>query len=74
MDTAPEPFLLLEPERGTTVGGGAVNLADGGASSLAGSPALVGAGILRFGFPVLWGLWLVSALFDRWGALGWAAL
>jgi putative membrane protein len=38
------------------------------------SPALVGAGILAFGFPILWAAWLVSALFDHWGALGWAGL
>jgi putative membrane protein len=38
------------------------------------SPALVGAGILAFGFLILWAAWLVSALFDHWGALGWAGL
>ena len=38
------------------------------------SPTLAGAAILGIGIPVLWALWLVSALFDRWGTLGWAGL
>jgi uncharacterized membrane protein YcjF (UPF0283 family) len=35
---------------------------------------MAGAAILGIGIPVLWALWLVSALFDRWGTLGWAGL
>jgi hypothetical protein len=28
---------------------------------------MTGAAILGIGIPVLWALWLVSALLDRWG-------
>jgi putative membrane protein len=38
------------------------------------SPALAGTVILGLGIPTLWSAWVVSALFDRWGALGWAGL
>ena len=35
---------------------------------------MTGAAILGIGIPTLWALWLVSALFDRWGTLGWTGL
>ena len=74
MDTAPEPFLLLEPDAAPRLE--AVPSISPTAEPVRwrASPALVGAGILAFGFPILWAAWLVSALFDHWGALGWAGL
>jgi putative membrane protein len=74
MDTAPEPFLLLEPAAAPRLE--AVPSISPTAEPVRwrASPALVGAGILAFGFPILWAAWLVSALFDHWGALGWAGL
>jgi putative membrane protein len=74
MDTAPEPFLLLEPDAVPRLE--AVPSISPTAEPVRwrASPALVGAGILAFGFPILWAAWLVSALFDHWGALGWAGL
>ena len=74
MDTAPEPFLLLEPEAAPRLE--AVPPCCRQRSRFAGcvSPALAGVAILGIGIPVLWAAWLVSALFDRWGALGWAGL
>jgi putative membrane protein len=74
MDTAPEPFLLLEPEAAPRLEAlpSIVPIAEPILRRR--SPALVGAAILGFGVPILWAAWLTSALFDRWGALGWAAL
>ena len=74
MDTAPEPFLLLEPEAAPRLEAlpSIVPIAEPVRRRR--SPALVGAAILGFGLPILWAAWLISALFDRWGALGWAGL
>ena len=78
MDTAPEPFLLLEPEAAPRLEPmpaivPAIALATGPALWRR-SPALAGAVILGFGLPALWAAWLASALFDRGGALGWAGV
>jgi putative membrane protein len=74
MDAAPEPFLVLEPEVAPRLE--AVPLVMPTAAPVRGqwSPALIGAAILGLGFPMLWAVWLVSALFDRWGAFGWVSL
>lgn len=73
MNTAPEPFLLLEADAAPRLEAAPsiVPIAVPLRGRL--SPALVGAGILALGLPALWGVWLVSALFDRWAALGWTA-
>jgi putative membrane protein len=74
MDTAPEPFLFLEPDAAPRLE--AVPSISPTAEPVRwrASPALIGAGILAVSFPILWGAWLVSVLFDHWGALGWAGL
>jgi putative membrane protein len=74
MDTAPEPFLLLEPDAAPRLEPVPSISPTAEPVRWRASPALVGAGILAFGFPILWAAWLVSALFDHWGALGWAGL
>ncbi len=74
MDTAPEPFLLLEPEAAPRLEALPSLLPTVEPVRRRWSPTLVGAAILALGFPALWGAWLVSALFDRWDALGWASL
>jgi putative membrane protein len=74
MDTAPEPFLLLEPAAAPRLEAVPSISPTAEPFRWRASPALVGAGILAFGFPILWAAWLVSALFDHWGALGWAGL
>jgi putative membrane protein len=74
MDTAPEPFLLLEPEIAPRLEAMPAVLPTVEPVRWVRSPALVGAGILGLGFPALWAAWLVSALFDRWDALGWAGV
>ena len=72
IDTTPEPFLLLEPDAAPRLEDVAPNILVAEPLSRAWSPVLVGAAILGFGIPALWGTWLVGALFDRWNALGWA--
>jgi putative membrane protein len=74
MDTAPEPFLLLEPDVAPRLEAVPSISPTAEPFRWRASPALVGAGILAFGFLILWAAWLVSALFDHWGALGWAGL
>jgi putative membrane protein len=74
MDTAPEPFLLLEPDAAPRLEPVPSISPTAEPVRWRASPALVGTGILAFGFPILWAAWLVSALFDHWGALGWAGL
>jgi putative membrane protein len=74
MDTAPEPFLLLEPAAAPRLEAVPSISPTAEPFRWRASPALVGAGILAFGFLILWAAWLVSALFDHWGALGWAGL
>ena len=74
MDAAPEPFLLLEPEAAPRLEAVPAPLAIAEPVRWLRSPTLAGAAILALGIPVLWALWLASALFDRWGALGWAGL
>jgi putative membrane protein len=74
MVSATEPFLLLEEEEAPRLEALVPALA---APPLVGwqrSPALLGGLVLAVSFPLLWGWWLVSALFDRWDALGWAGL
>jgi putative membrane protein len=72
MDTAPEPFLLREAEAAPRLEPVPAVVAAAVQVCPVLSPALLGMGILGFGLPVLWAVWLVSALFDRWSALGWA--
>ena len=74
MDAAPEPFLLLEPEPAPRLEAVPALLPTAEPVRWLRSPILAGAAILGIGIPVLWALWLVSALFDRWGTLGWAGL
>ena len=74
MDAAPEPFLLLEPEPAPRLEAVPALLPTAEPVRWLRSPTLAGAAILGIGIPVLWALWLVSALFDRWGTLGWAGL
>src|SRR4051794_1062860 len=74
MDTAPEPFLLLEPEMAPRLEAAPAILPAAEPVGRGWSPALVGGAILGLGIPTLWGVWLVSALFDRWDALGWAGV
>ncbi len=70
MDTAPEPFLLLEAESAPRLEPvpSIVAAAAPGRPRL--PPAILGLGILGCGLPALWAAWLLSALFDRSGALG----
>jgi uncharacterized membrane protein YcjF (UPF0283 family) len=72
--TAPEPFLLLEPEAAPRLE--AVPAIILPAEPVLGlrSPALAGATIIGLGLPLLWGVWLVAGLFDRWATLGWIGL
>jgi putative membrane protein len=74
MDTAPEPFLLLEPEAAPRLEAASPVMTAVEPVRRHLSPALLGTGILGFGLPVLWAVWLVGVLFDRWGAVGWAAI
>ena len=74
MDTVPEPFLLLEPDAAPRLEAIPALLPTAEPVRWLRSPTLAGAAILGLGIPVLWALWLASALFDRWGALGWAGL
>jgi len=74
MDAAPEPFLLLEPEPAPRLEAVPAQLSTAEPVRWLRSPMMAGAAILAIGIPVLWALWLVSVLFDRWGTLGWAGL
>ena len=75
METAtPEPFLLLEPEVAPRLEAVPLILPTADPVRWKLPPALLGAVVLGAGFPLLWAAWLVSALFDRSGALGWAGL
>ena len=74
MGTAPEPFLLFEPDAAPRLEAMPPLLPTADLAGWRWSPALAGAGILGLGIPTLWAAWLVSALFDRWGVLGWAGL
>jgi putative membrane protein len=73
-DSTPEPFLLLEPDAAPRLEAVPPITPVVEPLSRAWSPALIGAATLGLGIPVLWGAWLVGALFDRWNALGWAGL
>ena len=74
MNAAPEPFLLLEPEAAPRLEAVPALLPTAEPVRWLRSPTLAGAAILGIGIPVLWAFWLVRALFDRWGTLGWAGL
>src|SRR5580698_1553044 len=74
MNAAPEPFLLLEPEAAPRLEAIQALLRNAEPVRWLRSPILAGASILGVGMPVLWAIWLVSALFDRWGTLGWVGL
>lgn len=74
MVAAPEPFLLLEADEAPRLEAVSPTLPTAVPVRWRGSPALIGGVILGTSLPMLWGWWLVSALLDRWGALGWAGL
>jgi putative membrane protein len=74
MNAAPEPFLLLEPEAAPRLEAIQALLPNAEPVRRLHSPILAGVSILGVGIPVLWAIWLVSALFDRWGTLGWVGL
>jgi len=74
MDSAPEPFLLLETDEAPRLEAVPPLLPTADPARWRRSPALVGAAVLGFGIPILWAAWLVSGLFDRWGVLGWAGV
>jgi putative membrane protein len=72
--TAPEPFLLLEPEAAPRLEAVPAIVPPAEPVLRLRSPALAGAAIIGFGLPMLWVVWLVTALFDRWATLGWIGL
>jgi putative membrane protein len=74
MDTAPEPFLLLEADEAPRLEAAPSLLPVAALMRRRSSPALTGVVVLGASFLVLWGAWLVSSLFDRWNALGWIGL
>jgi putative membrane protein len=74
MVVAPEPFLFLEAEEAPRLEAVAPTLPTPTRAGWQRSPALTGVLILSVGFPMLWGWWLLSALFDRWNVLGWVGL
>jgi putative membrane protein len=72
--TAPEPFLLLEPEAAPRLEAVPAIILPAEPVLRLRSPALAGATIIGLGLPLLWGVWFVTALFDRWATLGWIGL
>ncbi|WP_428488711.1 DUF697 domain-containing protein [Rhodopila sp.] len=74
MEAAPEPFLKLEPEVAPRLEAVPMILPAADPVRWRLPPALVGAVVFGIGMPLLWAAWLVSELFDRWGALGWAGV
>jgi putative membrane protein len=74
MVAAPEPFLVLEADEAPRLEAVAPTLPTPPRVGWRVSPAFIGVVILGVSFPMLWGWWLVSALFDRWDALGWVGL
>jgi putative membrane protein len=76
MDIEVEPFLRLEPEVAPRLEPLPVvpPLPEPSSRRPRPPPALLGVMVLALGFPALWAAWLVSALFDRAGWLGWAGL
>jgi len=74
MDTAPEPFLLLEADEAPRLEAAPPLLPAASLVRRRSAPALAGVLVLGASFLVLWGAWLVSSLFDRWNVLGWLGL
>jgi putative membrane protein len=74
MDTAPEPFLLLEPEVAPRLEAVPMVLPTAEPVRWLRSPALAGTIILGLGIPLLWIASLVSGLFERGSVLGWVGL
>ena len=74
MVAAPEPFLFLEADEAPRLEAVAPTLPTQSRAGWQRSPALIGVLILSVSFPMLWGWWLVSVLFDQWNALGWVGL
>jgi uncharacterized membrane protein YcjF (UPF0283 family) len=74
MDTAPEPFLLLEADDAPRLEPAPAPLPATLSARRQVSPAFAGVTVLGVSLMLLWGAWLVSALFDRWNVLGWAGL
>jgi len=74
MDTAPEPFLLLEADEAPRLEAAPPLLPAASLVRRRSAPALAGVLVLGASFLVLWGAWLVGSLFDRWNLLGWLGL
>jgi putative membrane protein len=74
MDTAPEPFLLLEADEAPRLEAAPPLLPAAALVRRRSSPALAGMVVLGVSLLVLWSVWLTSALFDRWNLLGWVGI
>lgn len=74
MDTAVEPFLVLEPETAPRLEAMPAVVPTAEPIHWRLSPVLLGVAILGLGLPALWAIALVSSLFDRGIILGWTGL
>ena len=74
MAAAPEPFLFLEGDEAPRLEAVVPTLPTSTHAGWRRSPALIVVLMLSVSFPMLWSWWLLSALFDRWNALGWVGL
>ena len=74
MDTAPEPFLLLEADEAPRLEAAPPLLPAAALARRRSHRHWSGMLLLGASFLVLWGAWLVSSLFDRWNVLGWLGL
>ena len=70
MDTAPEPFLLLEPEAAPRLEAVPALLPIAEPVRWLRSPTLAGVAILGLGVPVLWAVWLASCVIRPLGCAG----
>ncbi len=74
MDTAPEPFLLLEADEAPRLEAASSLVPASALARRRSSPVLAGMALLGASLLLLWGAWLVSSLFDRWNVAGWTGL
>jgi putative membrane protein len=74
MDTAPEPFLLLEADDAPRLEATPPLMPAAALVRRRSASALAGVVVLGASLLVLWGMSLVSSLFDRWNVLGWIGL
>jgi len=74
MDTAPEPFLLLEADEAPRLEAAPPLLPAAALVRRRSSPALAGVILLGASLLVLWGASLISTFFDRWNVLGWIGI